>query len=461
MSEARALDALVDKLVAHGEARFLAGDPAAAREAFAAALDAVPDHALAWSDLGTVLHAERRHDEAEAAFLRAALFDPGAATPLVNLVRLAAQRGDPGLARAWLDRLADRDPEAHAAAAAELEHPDFTGVEVLAVGSAPSSGSTMLADLLDSLPGVACGPESNIFCHAAAYGPADTARWAEQPQPAPACYMPPLYFFSPILEEVGLDGARRREMVAGAADLDDFVRRYRAYYALWRKREVRIFADKTPVNVNCLDRFCTWHGPRGAFIHLVRDGRAVVASLGGRGFTPYEAAYVWIAQVHHGMRARRFPNAIELRYEDILADRFELLAELAGLFGLDADAAAIEARFAENTYRGGLKRIGSWTVSEFTGRIQAPADFRERLDPVTLATLQRVATRPIGQPGFVPGRIAFADVLRAYDYPVEPVPGVDEAQIRERFAALEAAFLAPGPRRVAARRQLLELTAPE
>ena len=44
---------------------------------------------------------------------------------------------------------------------------DYLGV--VAIGCAPSSGSTLLADLLDSVPGVSCGPELNILCIPAAY----------------------------------------------------------------------------------------------------------------------------------------------------------------------------------------------------------------------------------------------------------------------------------------------------
>ncbi|MDQ3564821.1 MAG: sulfotransferase, partial [Pseudomonadota bacterium] len=40
---------------------------------------------------------------------------------------------------------------------------------IIAVGCCPSSGSTLLADLLDSVPGLLCGPELNILCVERAY----------------------------------------------------------------------------------------------------------------------------------------------------------------------------------------------------------------------------------------------------------------------------------------------------
>lgn len=43
-------------------------------------------------------------------------------------------------------------------------------MNVLCVGGAPSSGTTLVADLLDSVPGAACEPEAYLFCFDAAYG---------------------------------------------------------------------------------------------------------------------------------------------------------------------------------------------------------------------------------------------------------------------------------------------------
>lgn len=457
--EGDALHAVLEQLLQRGEAQFIDGDLVSARRVFGTVLDAAPGHAVAWNDLGTVLHAERRFDEAEQAFLRAAVFAPESPVALVNLVRLAAQRGDQPLAGALLERLGRFHPAERDSLAAELAAPDLSGVEVLCVGSSPSSGSTMLADLLDSLPGVACGPESNIFCHAAAYAPGGAPGWAERPQPRPSIYMPPLHFFSPILEEVGLSLQGRRDLIEGAADLQGFVDRYRAYYGGFRQREIRVLADKTPVNVNCLPQFCTYFGPRGLFVHLVRDGRAVAASLTGRGFTLYEAACVWMAQVTRGMQARRFGNAVELRYEDILSSGFEVLAELAAVIGIEVAPDEIEKRYADNSYRGGLTRVGSWSVPAFTGQIEATRSYRERLDPVVIATLQRVVTLPIDAPGAPPPGVAFAELLAAYEYPLD-APAVDEDRIRACFAKLEGEYLGASRPRLAIGRPLLALSDP-
>ncbi|MCB9529488.1 MAG: sulfotransferase [Myxococcales bacterium] len=449
--------ALIDRLVESGEQQYLAGDPDAARATFTRALAADPSHPVAWNDLGTVHFAARDFADAERCFLRASLFDPADPAPVENLARLARRLGDPPLAAALLARLAAAAPDRAAAIAAEWQSPDLTTVDLVAVGCSPSSGSTLFADLLDSIPGVACGPESYLLCYPTLYAaggrfPADT----DHPLPTGACYLPQSNFFTPLLGEIGLAPEDRHALIAAHSTLDGFLADWRARYAALRDRPIRVFAEKTPINVNSLPGFCGHFGERGLFIHLVRDGRAVVASLVGRGYSIYEAAYVWTVQAHAGSAARRFDNAIELRYEDLLTEGHALVATLAGHLGLAVDAETIAAGHAANTYRGGLTRIGSWTVPDFAGRIEQTRGWSERLDPVTVAVLERLETVPSPRVGHLAGAVRFADLLAAYGYPpADPVP---EDAIRARFAALEAPRLAPGPRRLAGDEPLFRLT---
>ncbi|MCB9541396.1 MAG: sulfotransferase [Myxococcales bacterium] len=451
--------ALVDRLVERGEAQYLAGDLDGARRAFEAALAADAGHAVAWNDLATLDYATRDFAAAERHFLRAALFDPTDPAPVENLARLARRLGDPAHAQALLTRLAAADPARAAALDAEWRHSDLRAVEYIAVGCAPSSGSTMFADILDSVPGLACGPESYVFCHPAVFAArGQLPRDPDRLLPTGACYYRETPFFAPALAEIGLDAPARRALITQAGHLDAFLAAWRDRFAALRDRPIRVLAEKTPINVNCLPDFCRHFGEAGLFIHLVRDGRAVTASLIGRGYTPYEAAYVWLAQAHAGGAAACFPNAIELRYEDLLTDGYALVATLAGHLGLDVDAETIAAAHAHNTWRGGLARVASWTVPATATRIERTPDARERLDPVTLAVLDRLEAVPSDRPGYLAAPVRFAERLAAYGYPpADPAP---EAAIRARFAALEAEYLGPGPRRLPGKTPLLRLTEP-
>lgn len=82
--------------------------------------------------------------------------------------------------------------------------------------------------------------------------------------------------------------------------------------------------------------------PAARFVHLVRDGRAVGASLRRTDFGPHTATAIarwWTESVAWGLAAeRRFPDRVQLvRFEDLLADPDRVLAEVAQGLQLDPE----------------------------------------------------------------------------------------------------------------------------
>jgi glycosyltransferase involved in cell wall biosynthesis len=84
------LEAPARELVYEGEAAFAQGDPAAAAERFAAAVNLMPTLAQAWNDLAVALHQLGRQGDAAAAVANALFVDPEDADALANLEALAA-----------------------------------------------------------------------------------------------------------------------------------------------------------------------------------------------------------------------------------------------------------------------------------------------------------------------------------------------------------------------------------
>jgi hypothetical protein len=81
------------------------------------------------------------------------------------------------------------------------------------------------------------------------------------------------------------------------------------------------WCEKTPKNVTAFGPILRRYGNRARLIHIVRDGRAVVAS---RHPTRPGAYHVrperWLADVTMGMRYERHPCVLTLRYEDLIRD---------------------------------------------------------------------------------------------------------------------------------------------
>ena len=450
----------IETLLERGQQLFEQGAYELAEQVFETVLQMERSNGHAWNGLGSVLHMTERPREAEIAFLKAVLFLPQPLQALTNLAVGAHKSGRADDVALYLAGLRQYDRTRYAVLTRSLlPQSSQAPVRVVAIGCSPSSGSTLLADLLDSCPGIACGPELYVFCYPSAY--TEAFPFADHVEPilrSPGCYQMNRPFFSPRVAEVGLSSDDRKKMIESAGTLRPFVEDLSARYSSFRDKEVELFVEKTPMNVNCLPQFCSRFPEDGFFVHLVRDGRTVVSSLMRRGWTLYEAAYTWMAQVQCGARAGEYENAQELRYEDLLDRRFEMVSELATYLGHDVDAQTIQAGFENNEYRAGLARVAAWSVSDFSKEIKRTDTFRDRLSPVQIALLERLQSIPSDGAGMLAGQTDFRGLLVDYGYPPENLE-VDEAELRSLFESEERAYLEREDPRLVQQKKLLSLRA--
>ena len=136
-----------------------------------------------------------------------------------------------------------------------------------------------------------------------------------------------------------------------AEDLDSFLREFldRAYaQVLARKPGARLMVDKHPGysgHTAHIDRLC----PGARFIHVIRDGRDVVASLleasrgWGSRWAPSKvdaAVMTWTSFVAEARKAARHRDRyLEVRYEDLFTRGRERVAGIFRFCGIDADPA--------------------------------------------------------------------------------------------------------------------------
>jgi len=82
------------------------------------------------------------------------------------------------------------------------------------------------------------------------------------------------------------------------------------------------WCEKTPGNIHFVDRILKYFGADARFIHMVRDGRAVVTSR-HRHHAPeryWVAPERWIRDVAAGRHAETHPQVLTVRYEDVVDD---------------------------------------------------------------------------------------------------------------------------------------------
>ena len=123
----------------------------------------------------------------------------------------------------------------------------------------------------------------------------------------------------------------------------------RAYYRWYAARNGKErWGDKTPVHVDHMPLLAaTW--PEAHFIHIIRDGRDVAASLRGLPFAPGDgsieaSAAAWRDGI---ARARRsgaaLPHYLEVRYERLVTEPEATLREVCEFIELEFDPAMLNA----------------------------------------------------------------------------------------------------------------------
>ena len=114
---------------------------------------------------------------------------------------------------------------------------------------------------------------------------------------------------------------------------------FRAYTALMNAPEsvetYQRWCEKTPGNIHYAERILDYFGKGARFIHVVRDGRAVVTSRhqyhapNQYWVTPER----WVRDVEAGRRVEEHPQVLTVRYEDIITDHMAVMHSICNFLG--------------------------------------------------------------------------------------------------------------------------------
>ncbi len=244
---------------------------------------------------------------------------------------------------------------------------------VLIVGS-PRSGTTWLQSLLGAHPAVATPQETDLF----------------------RLYLQPLAdaWDKQVADLRDTTGHRRRKGLPTVLDRDQFDALGRQFVATMidsvarQKTTATVVLEKSPANGLCTDviqRF--W--PEAGFIHVVRDGRDVAASLMaasqsfGRDFAPPDltrAARMWKQRVIRAREAVDAPGGYaEIRYEALHTDGVAALQRAHAVCGVEVsedDCTRALERFSFD----GMASSGAVADSIITGG-EFSSDDRTRVEP--------------------------------------------------------------------------------
>ena len=191
---------------------------------------------------------------------------------------------------------------------------------IIAIGNAPSSGSTLLADLLDSLPFAVCGPELNLFSLSKYYSNFKKAKQNHSLSSKSALiYQGRQRLLTEYLGAYGLNREKIIAIYAESANFTDFCNKLFEAFGKFRGKDCQVFFEKTPQNIHCARSFLNTFKD-GFFLHIVRNPLYVYKSLIQRNLPPYIAANTWLIDVSRAYQLINHPRLIEVKYETLIND---------------------------------------------------------------------------------------------------------------------------------------------
>jgi hypothetical protein len=292
---------------------------------------------------------------------------------------------------------------------------------IVAIGNPPSSGSTYLADLLDSLPFAVCGPEVNLFSARNYFTEFNKIKQKGfYSSKSPVIYQSRQKLLEDRLCSWGIDSVLLRDILNSTASFKDFCHKLFEVFADIRGKKCKLFFEKTPQNIHCARQFLDTFD-EGIFLHIVRDPLFVYKSLIKRNFPAYIAASTWLideSSAYHLFNHSRF---ITIYYEKLIQDPFNTICHLLKKIGAEYDPADLQTDYENNSYRKiASRRIKSWSITKYGVSGNANAD--KAITEKDLSALKFMLTSKVSKryaKEFNIPDVSFRDLITFHGYQYE------------------------------------------
>jgi hypothetical protein len=218
------------------------------------------------------------------------------------------------------------------------------------------SGTTLLRSMLNAHPDMALPYENHLW--------EDINALMRSPLLVPETFIASLES-SVARIELGIDVELIQRKLSRGMELAEAMQFiYQSYAASQGKIRA---GDKTPKNLHMM-RSISQKFPAAHFIHIIRDGRAVAASVRELWFSPAKTAaglaHHWNHCIQKGRQAgKQIPHYLEIHYEELVRDAESVLRRVCNFIELPFDSSMLN--YHENAIEE-IRSIGFWHGDTWT-----------------------------------------------------------------------------------------------
>ena len=236
-------------------------------------------------------------------------------------------------------------------------------VKTCLVGGCPSSGSTYLADLLDSAPQSICGPEIGLFAIKEFYDE-DFQKINVNSQSITASpHSSGVHLYKKSLPHYGIKKDEIIKMIINSKNHTEFFEKFICKFSKFRnKNDLKVFYEKTPQNAFIFNKFLD-NVVNSSFIFITRNPIDNITSLQRRGYSFRAAATTWLVFMAAFKKSLTSNSVFYIKYEDLLKNPYGSVANIVENFinhSINLDE--LEFNYKNNSYRdSAVMRIKSWT----------------------------------------------------------------------------------------------------
>lgn len=228
------------------------------------------------------------------------------------------------------------------------------------IGGSPSTGSSLLRQILNRHSQIVCAPETHLFCKPALYTNWNTQRAKLLKMSIFGLSSNSLLGFVGLqLEEVeSIDHSELADTLKKSENFPDFVNQF--FKTFLGLKADQLWGEKTPCNSNCFKYFLSTF-ETSKVIHITRNPYDTIASLKARGLSITQACSRYLFNTSNAINLHDHPNYKLIKYEDLVLSPEGTIKGLMAFLNLQMESTTLQPNEAKAQV---VTQLHSWNHDE-------------------------------------------------------------------------------------------------